>query len=52
MLQDVAALLPVEHLILKTRDPDRMLLELASQMARRHANQETLGVVFDMLLKD
>ena len=52
LVQDVAALLLVEAHLLRVAYPPRMLLELAYQMARRHANQETLGVVFDMLLKE
>lgn len=52
LLQEVAALLIVEALILRVTIPKRTFLELAYQMSRRHANQETLGVVFDMLVPE
>lgn len=49
IIQDVAALMTVEAIVLRKRISPRILLELAYQMSRRHANQETLGVIFDTL---
>ena len=48
-VQELAALLLVNRLFIKNKDvPARGLYELAYQLSRRHANQETLGVFFDV----
>jgi len=49
VVQDIAAILTVEKHILKARIGTDRLKELAYQMARRHANQETLGLCFDVI---
>ena len=46
-VQDFAALHLVTSLILRRALPGTCFRELAYQMSRRHANQETLGVIFD-----
>ena len=52
MIQDMVGLSVVVSLILRAEISDRHLRELIYQMSRRHANQETLGLVFDMMLLD
>ncbi|MBF0167462.1 MAG: hypothetical protein HQL45_07500 [Alphaproteobacteria bacterium] len=49
VLQELTALLLVEAHLLRWKLPQNTVVELAYQMSRRHANQETLGVVFDTL---
>ncbi|MEI6986357.1 MAG: hypothetical protein WCK65_09515 [Rhodospirillaceae bacterium] len=46
-VQDFAALHLVTSLILRKSLPATCFREVAYQMSRRHANQETLGVIFD-----
>jgi hypothetical protein len=50
MVQDAAALYLVQSLILRCKLGNRRFLELAYQMSRRHANQETLALCFDTFL--
>lgn len=50
LIQHVVALNVVKARILRVKfGPDRVV-ELAYQMSRRHANQETLGLCFDILM--
>jgi hypothetical protein len=48
-VQDISSILTVERIILKAHIGTDRLKELAYQMARRHANQETLGLCFDVI---
>lgn len=50
-VQDFAALHLVCAIILRTTLTQRCFQELAYQMSRRHANQETLGVIFDNIMQ-
>ena len=50
LIQHVVALNVVKHRILRIKIGADRVLELAYQMSRRHANQETLGVCFDVLV--
>src|SRR5687768_13864063 len=43
MIQDLAAIFLVQSLFLRVPIAPRRIFELAYQMSRRHANQETLG---------
>lgn len=52
LAQDLAAIFAVRALLLRVPMSAERVLELAYQMSRRHANQETLGVVFDILAED
>lgn len=49
LIQDLAAIYTVQSVLLRMDLPDRRVLETAYQMSRRHANQETLGIVFDAI---
>lgn len=49
-IQDVVALSIVLARILRKEISGPHIRELAYQMARRHANQETLGLVFDIVM--
>lgn len=51
LLQDLAALTFVCERVLYVKPPNRVLLELTYQISRRHANQETLAVCFDIFLE-
>lgn len=50
LLQHVVALNVVKRRILRIKVGAERTLELAYQMSRRHANQETLGLCFDVLM--
>jgi hypothetical protein len=50
MIQDLAAIFLVQSLFLRVPIAPRRIFELAYQMSRRHANQETLGLVFDIVM--
>ncbi|MBF0305701.1 MAG: hypothetical protein HQL41_08655 [Alphaproteobacteria bacterium] len=52
LIQDAAALFLVSSIILHRKIGGRRLLEICYQMARRHANQETMGVIFDGLMNE
>ncbi|QJE71718.1 hypothetical protein HHL28_00060 [Aerophototrophica crusticola] len=47
LLQEAIALVLVFNMALKMNAPVKQVLELAYQLARRHANQETLALCFD-----
>lgn len=49
IIQDLAALLVVKKCILRAQVGTERIKELAFQLSRRHANQETLGLCFDVL---
>lgn len=49
LIQDLAAIYAVQSVLLRADIPGRKVLETAYQMSRRHANQETLGIVFDAI---
>ena len=49
MVQDIVALNVVKRRILKVKMGAERMRELAYQMARRHANQETLGLALDSI---
>lgn len=48
LLQDLTALTFVCERVLYVKPPNSVLVELTYQIARRHANQETLAVCFDL----
>jgi hypothetical protein len=48
IVQDLTALTFVCEQILHRAPPNRSLCELAYQLSRRHANQETLALFFDL----
>jgi hypothetical protein len=50
LIKHVVALNVVKARILRIKIGADRVLELAYQMSRRHANQETLGVCFDVLV--
>lgn len=50
LIQHVVALNVVKRRILRIKIGAERSLELAYQMSRRHANQETLGLCFDVLM--
>ena len=50
LIQDLAAIFAVQFLLLRTKIPELQVLEIAYQLSRRHANQETLGLVFDTII--
>ncbi|MBF0375621.1 MAG: hypothetical protein HQL39_19700, partial [Alphaproteobacteria bacterium] len=52
VVQDAAALFLVSSVILHRDIGKKRLLEVCYQMARRHANQETMGVIFDDLMSE
>jgi hypothetical protein len=49
LIQDLAAIYAVQSALLRADIPATRVLEIAYQMSRRHANQETLGIVFDTI---
>ncbi|MBF0304988.1 MAG: hypothetical protein HQL41_04990 [Alphaproteobacteria bacterium] len=51
LIQNIVALNVVKARILRMKIGDGRTLELAYQMSRRHANQETLGFCFDVMLE-
>jgi hypothetical protein len=50
LIQDLAAIFAVQFVLLRTKIPELQVLEIAYQLSRRHANQETLGLVFDTII--
>lgn len=52
LIQHIVALNVVKRRILRIKIGTDRVMELAYQMARRHANQETLGLCFDVLADD
>ncbi len=52
LIQDLAALVLSAERVLRAGVHEKDLLEVAYQTARRHANQETLGLCFDVIVRD
>ncbi|MEI7606180.1 MAG: hypothetical protein WCJ64_02225 [Rhodospirillaceae bacterium] len=48
MVQPLAALMVVYSVVLRKVPDQSLLRELCYQLSRRHANQETLGAIFDL----
>jgi hypothetical protein len=52
IIQDLVAIIFVTERVIRVNIPENFIMELAYQIARRHANQETLGLCFDILRSD